>query len=155
MTHTSTGNRFVTALLFTFVGPLIGSLSLLAYAFAQGAAANSFEWSSVPSGIIFFVTLGYIFGIGPAFVAGLIYASVPSALQRLVLAPLYGLVATWLAFAIIGLDNRAFAMFGQSAEMWITGGVAAFGCALIARLLGWTPKHDGGEPHGGTENAAN
>lgn len=147
------GNRTLTVSLFAIAGPLIGAGSLLLWAVADGAATGGFSWSSVPSAIPLLAVMGFIFGIGPALFAGVIYALLPGAAQRVVLSPLYGAGATWLFFAIVGLFNPSLATFGQSSMMWVTGGVAAFGCALIGRHLGWTPKH-GGETHGGTENTA-
>lgn len=149
------GNRVLTVLLFAIIGPFIGAFSLLLWALANGAASAGMDWSGVASAFPFFVVMGYVFGAGPALLAGVIYSLLPGGAQRLVLAPLYGAIATWLATAIGGLFSASFASFGQSGMMWTTGAVAAFFCALVARNLGWMPKHGGGETDAGTENTAN
>lgn len=55
---------------------------------SSGVNGVGMDWSSAFSTLTLFVVVGYIFGIGPAFIAGVIYASLLAALQRLVLAPL-------------------------------------------------------------------
>ncbi|MEZ5957170.1 MAG: hypothetical protein R3C27_08185 [Hyphomonadaceae bacterium] len=141
---TERADRFVTLLLFTFVGPFMGTLAVLILALSSGGGSSSLAWEGVPSAILILVMMGYVFGIGPALVTGIVYALIPHALQRIVFAPLYGVVATWAFFEIAGLVSPGFSALGQSGAMWLIGGVAALGCAAMARLMGWTPKHDGG-----------
>lgn len=119
-------------LAFAAFGPPIGAaVVLLAFAglaLGAGLAAALAVLASAP----LFLVFGYVFGLGPALIAGVAYAWAPRALQRIVLAPLYGVAAVWLFHFVAG----RFLDFPAPAESWfvpLAAVVSAPACAFILR----------------------
>lgn len=138
-------DRLSIALTFAFVGPFIGSVAMfIAIVIAALASLNTgADYSSALPFIAAIFFMGYIFGFGPALIAGLVYALLPGALQRLMLAPFPGAGAVWIFFEILGATANSGLSANMSTEpmMLGAGAIASFACAWIARRSGWTPDH--------------
>lgn len=137
----SIADRLRTGLMFTFVGPFIGAVGVLLFVVASALGSPGMDFSELFSWSFLVIALGYVFGLGPATVSGLIYALLPGALQRLVLAPLYGAVAVWLFYELAGVAGAGAAWMSNQPMMLAAGAIAALACAWIARKSGWTPVH--------------
>ncbi len=77
---------------------------------------------------------GAIVGLVPALVTGMIYAFLPAALQRIVVAPIVGGVVS-AGYALLFTEITDQPIFGLSGAGWYTvaGAGAALICAVIAR----------------------
>lgn len=133
--------RLSTALTFAFVGPFFGSAAIFLLFLVIALFSLNANLSALFGFLFGVFGLGYIYGFGPALVAGIIYALLPGALQRLVLAPFYGAFAVWLFYAIATLLTDMSGIYGIEILMFGAGAVAALACAWIVRKSGWAPDH--------------
>lgn len=127
--------------MFTFVGPFIGAVAMLLFLLVIAFSSPSSDLYALFPWAFVVIAMGYVFGLGPATVSGLIYALLPDALQRLVLAPLYGAIAVWLFYEIAGVSGHGAGWMSNQPMMLAAGAIAALACAWIARRSGWTPDH--------------
>ena len=137
----SVAGRLYTWLMFTFVGPFVGAVGVLLFLIAVAASSPSADLFTLLPWAFLIIAMGYIFGLGPATVSGLIYALLPDALQRLALAPLYGAIAVWLFYEAAGVSGLGVGSMSNQPMMLAAGALAALACAWIARKSGWTPDH--------------
>ena len=136
-------DRLYVWLTFTFVGPFVGAVAVLLLLLAIAVNSPSSDFSALLPSVFLVVAMGYIFGVGPATFAGLIYALLPDVLQRLALAPLYGAVAVWLFYEAAGVSGLGVGWMSNQPMMLAAGALAALACAWIARKSGWAPDHAG------------
>lgn len=141
--------------LFTVCGGAIGGaalwLAMLASAVAAEGAGVLFESGSVFGAFGAMLIMGGFAGAPYALATGVVYALLPKRLQRIVVAPLIGGVAT-LGLAFLGvaplaltepgaLEPRALAALGA------LGAIAAAACAALARC--WSLDARGRSRQGG------
>ena len=158
--------------LFGLLGPAVGgALAIpLAFAFAVPSSVDvvsNIGWVAAAIGHGFILIPAYLFGLGPAIGAGLVYALADSAAperapRALIAAAIGALFAYVLVLALISLGAFIVGMIGEGwREMlsdWIgspfaeegggalteaivvSGAAAAFVCSLAASLLGLTTR---------------
>ena len=158
--------------LFGLMGPAVGGALAVPLAFAFTASSNAevvsnIGWVAAAIGHAFILIPAYVFGLGPAIGAGLVYALADSAAparapRALIAAAIGGVFAYALVAALISLGNFAVGMIGEGwrdmASDWIgspfaedgggavteaivvSGAAAAFVCSLTASLLGLTTR---------------
>lgn len=132
--------RFAIAITFAALGPLIGALAILGVAFLY--AAGRAGPVAGADDILLVIGFGYIIGIGPALLAGIAYAASHGVFQRVLLAPLYGIAATWLFFKVVSNLDEDLRLLARGDPILLSiGALAALICAIIARIAGWTPAH--------------
>ena len=121
---------------FLLCGGLVGGLGVLIVAFAAALPdmiANPGGGGDTLRGVGVVLAFAIVIGTPFAAVTGLIYASLPALLQRIVFAPILAVIASGLLW-LVGLR----ANFGPN-EPWLILGASAFAalvCAWIARRLG-------------------
>jgi hypothetical protein len=158
--------------LFGLLGPAVGGALAIPLAFAFTASSNAevvsnIGWVAAAIGHAFIFIPAYVFGLGPAIGAGLVYALADSAAperapRALIAAAIGGVFAYALVAALISLGNFVVTMIGEGwrdmASDWIgspfaeeggsalseaivvSGAAAAFVCSLTASLLGLTTR---------------
>jgi hypothetical protein len=158
--------------LFGLLGPAVGGALAIPLAFAFTASSNAevvsnIGWVAAAIGHAFILIPAYVFGLGPAIGAGLVYAladfAAPERAPRALIAAAIGaLFGYGLVLALISLGAFIVGMIGEGwREMlsdWIgspfdeegggalteaivvSGAAAAFVCSLAASLLGLTTR---------------
>ncbi|MFZ0204700.1 MAG: hypothetical protein WAL59_00985 [Roseiarcus sp.] len=158
--------------LFGLLGPAVGGALAIPLAFAFTASSNAevvsnIGWVAAAIGHAFILIPAYVFGLGPALGAGLVYALADSAAperapRALIAAAIGALFAYALVLALISLGNFVVTTIGEGwwdmASDWIgspfaedggsavteaivvSGAAAAFVCSLTASLLGLTTR---------------
>lgn len=121
--------RIGIAMIFGVLGPAIGA-ALACVLFFVAMLIGGGEPFTLIGVAAFFLGLGYVFGLGPGFTAGVAYALTPRRFQRLVFSPLYGAAAVWLFY--FALDARDFS---GNLLMLAAGAAAALTCAAVVRKL--------------------
>lgn len=152
----SISDRLCIALSFAFVGPFIGSVAVFAFILLMALLNPTGDFSGFMSITMLVFFMGYIFGIGPALVAGLIYALLPGGSQRLIFAPILGAASVSAFYMVLSatLANPGISpKLSMEPMMLAAGAISAFICAWIARRSGWTPDH--GDESARTQNAEN
>jgi hypothetical protein len=166
------GPAFGLVALFGLLGPAVGGALAVPLAFAFTASSNAevvsnIGWVAAAIGHAFILIPAYVFGLGPAIGAGLVYALADSAAperapRALIAAAIGGVFAYALVAALISLGNFVVTMIGEGwrdmASDWIgspfaeeggsalteaivvSGAAAAFACSLTASLLGLTTR---------------
>jgi hypothetical protein len=158
--------------LFGLLGPAVGGALAIPLAFVLAAPDNTevvgnIGWVAAAIGHAFILIPAYLFGLGPAVGAGLVYAladsAAPERAPRALIAAAIGALFAWaLVLALISLGNFVAGMIGagwrETLNDWIgspfaeeggealtraiivSGAAAAFVCSLAATLLGLTTR---------------
>jgi len=158
--------------LFALLGPAVGGALAVPLAFVLAAPSDTsvvtnIGWVAAAVGHAFILIPAYVFGLGPAIAAGIVYAladsAAPPRAPRALLAAAIGAVFAYaLVAALVSLGAFFLGMVGdQVGDMlsdWIgspfsedggdalrnaiviSGAAAAFVCSLAASLLGLTTR---------------
>ena len=158
--------------LFGLLGPAVGGALAVPLAFVLAAPSDTsvvsnIGWVAAAIGHAFILIPAYIFGLGPAIAAGLVYALADSAAparapRALIAAAIGALFAYALVLALISVGTFIVGMIGEQwrdmLSDWIgspfeeeggealteaivvSGAAAAFVCSLAASLLGLTTR---------------
>jgi hypothetical protein len=158
--------------LFGLLGPAIGGAVAIPLVFALETAdavslANNIGWVAAAIGHAFVLVLAYVFGLGPAIGAGLVYAIADSAAPPRAPRSLLGAaIGALFAYALIaGLIWLGTQLVGTIGDEWramlsdwigspfseeggdvltkavvISGAVAGLVCAMTASLMGLTTR---------------
>ena len=164
--------------LFSLLGPAVGGALAIPLAFAFAAPSNAdvvsnIGWVGAAIGHAFVLIPAYLFGLGPAIGAGLVYAladsAAPERAPRALIAAAIGALFAY-ALVLISLGNFVAGMIGEGwrdmMSDWIgspfaeegasalteaivvSGAAAAFVCSLAANLLGLTTRANSASPRG-------
>ena len=114
-------------------GPAVGGLAV-GVVFAAAALWSGGAAQALLGALPLFLVFGYLFGTGPAVMAGLAYAMAPAPLQRIALGPFYGIFSVVLFYLLFGRVIGAPQEFGSSVLVIGAGAVAATACAAIVRV---------------------
>lgn len=132
--------RLPIVLLFAGFGPAVGALAVCAFFLALMLTDPSTASSAIPltlGAVLMVVVFGYWIGFVPALVTGLLFAFAPASLQRVILSPIYGLIAIWIATRVGNLVTGGAMGGGSEPFMLAAGAIAALVCALVAKRARW------------------
>lgn len=112
---------------FASIGPLVGTLIAM------------WQWIIASLFLLFplFALFGYVFGLLPAILAGLIYSLLPFRWPRILLAPFVGATATLTLLYAWRMwhDTAPRSPYFEGVMEWaLAGAVAALACAVACRL---------------------
>jgi hypothetical protein len=134
------GRLIAVVLVFVLLGPPLGAVIWVAMLAGLSmppdwdAAEPGFRWFTL-LGLIYAVPMSYVFGVGPAALAGLVIGAVQSFVGR---AGWPLALATGLAVAVVMLQRRGEGPFaGTPGPLPEDAAIMILAC-LLATLLCWT-----------------